>query len=100
MASYALIVALSVGATVAPSISEARSPEERPTTAGPAAQDHGKAIGQWLNTAHDKVTVEPSYVQSWLAGVYQKLLGLKVAISSALSHAWKWSHGKSDNTCS
>ena len=50
--------------------------------------------------ADGEANAESSFFRSWLADIYNKLLGLKAAISSALPHAWKWGHGKSDNTCS
>jgi hypothetical protein len=103
VASYALIVALSLGATTAPSVVEARSPEERPKTAGDstsANENRREGIGHWLTTVEGKTEAQPSFIRSWLAGVYEKLLGLKAAISLAFAHAWKWSHGKPDNTCS
>lgn len=103
VASCALIVALSVGATTAPSVVEARSPEERPRTAGDstsANEDRREGIGHWLATVEDKPEAQPSFIKSWLASVYEKLLGLRVAIRLAFAHAWKWSHGKPDNTCS
>lgn len=103
LTAYALVAALSIGAAVAPSVSEARAPEERPKSMGnsaAAALNHPGAIDQWFAIGGDEIEAEPSSIRSWWAPVYERLLGLKAAISLALSHAWKWSHSKPDNTCS
>jgi hypothetical protein len=102
LGSYALAATLSIGATIAPSMSEADALEERREavgTSGLTDQDHRGTMVHWFAAAEVEVNAEASFFQSWLAHIYDKLLGLKAAISSALPHAWKWGHGKSDNTC-
>ena len=103
VASYALVVLLSVGATIAPSVSEARFPEERPTSASGSTtttQPRQELIGNWFATVDDQTRFQPSFFQSWLASVYYELIGLKAAIGSLISSSWKWSHDKADNACS
>jgi hypothetical protein len=102
LVSYALVATLLVGATIAPSVSEARSPEERTEAVGKSGlmnQDYRGTMAHWLAEADGKVDAQSSSFQSWLADLYNELVGLKAAIRSAISHSWKWSHGKSDNTC-
>jgi hypothetical protein len=99
---YALVATLSVGATIAPSVSEARSPEERTEAEGKSGlmnPDYRGTMVHWFAETDGKADAQSSSFQSWLVGIYNKLLGLKAAISSAISHSWKWGHGKPDNTC-
>jgi hypothetical protein len=102
LSSCALAATLLIGATIAPSVSEAGSLEERREavgTSGRTDQDHRVTMVHWFAAAEGEANAESSFFQSWLADIYHKLLGLKAAISSALPHAWKWGHGKSDNAC-
>lgn len=101
LVSYALVATLSVGATIAPSVSQAGSPEERREAVGkssPTDQDHRGTMAHWFAAADGEANAKSSFFQSWLADIYNTLVGLKAAISLALPHAWKWGHGKS-NTC-
>jgi hypothetical protein len=102
LGSYALATTLSIGATIAPSLSEAGSLEERREaveTSDRMDEDHRGTMVRWFAAAEGEANAEPSFFQSWLADIYSKLLELKAAISSALPDAWKLGHGKSDNTC-
>jgi len=102
LVSYALVATLSVGTAIAPSVSEARSPEERTEAVGKSDlmnPDYRGTMVHWFAEADGNADGQSSSFQSWLASIYSKLLGLKAAISSAIPHAWKWIHGKSDNTC-
>ena len=102
LVSYALIGALSFGATITPSVSEAGSPEERREAVGkpdPTTPDHPAKMLHWFAAASEGTGAGSSAFQSWLADIYTTLLELKAVISSALPHALKWGHGKSGNTC-
>jgi hypothetical protein len=102
LGSYALAAALSIGATIAPSLSEAGSLEERSEAVGTSDrmnEGHRGTMVRWVVAAEGEVNAETFSFQSWLADIYYKLLGLKAAISSALPHAWKLGDGKSHNSC-
>lgn len=100
--SFALAATLSIGATVAPSLSEAGSLEERKEAVGTSDrtdEDHRGTMIHWVAAAEGEAKAESSSFQSWLADIYYKLLALKAAISAALPDAWKLGDGKSHNTC-
>ena len=102
LVSYALVAALSLGATIAPSVSEAGPPQERKDAVGkpdPTIEEHGGLMVQWFAAANEETDARPSAFQSWLANIYYQLIGLKAAITSALPHEWKWNHDKSGNVC-
>jgi hypothetical protein len=99
---YALVAALSFGATISPSASEAGSPQERREAVGtpdPTAEGHRGMMAPWFAGAHEEIDAGPSAFQSWLIEIYTKLVGLKAVITSALPHGWKWGSGKSGNAC-
>lgn len=102
LVSYALVAALSLGATIAPSVSEAGSPQERKEGVGksdPKTEGHGGLIVHWFAAANEETDAGRSAFQNWLADVYDQLIGLKAAITSALPHEWKWGHDKSGKVC-
>jgi len=98
---YALLAALSFGLTIAPSVSEAGSPEERREAVSkpdPTIHDHQGTMLRWLTVPSERTNAEPAF-QGWLSDIYIKLVGLKAAITSALPRAWKWGHDKSGGAC-
>jgi hypothetical protein len=103
LVSYALVAALSCGgATIVPFASEASSPHERRDVAGmpdAPSEGHRGLMAHWFGVTHEEAGAAPSGIQSWLAGIYLRLIGLKATIISALPHAWKWDHGKPGKSC-
>ena len=103
VAAYALAAVLVIGATAQPAAAEAKSPEERVGAASgsaPATATQGHhGPGKWAPT-HDEADAEPSFLQSWWASIYIKLISLRSAIQQALVYAWNLGHSKPDNTCS